>query len=94
MLDIFRAEAMETAMQVALDGYHNGGGEGFGVGEETDSLEDAVKGAGWTILHTSYDRADCAPSGLYARSPAGDYYGVFDMHGPFACPAPSPEEAT
>lgn len=85
MLDIFRAEAAATAVQVALDGYHNGGGEGFGLGEPTDSLQDAVKGAGWTILYT-------LRSALYARSPAGDHYAVTNTHGPFACPAPSPEE--
>lgn len=85
MLDIFRNEAMETAMQTALDCYHNGGGEGFGLGESTDSLEDAVKREGWTILYT-------LRSALYARSPSGDYYAVTNTHGPFACPAPSPEE--
>ena len=92
MLDIFRAEAMEAAMEVAFSNYQNHGGDGFGVGEETDSLEEAVKGEGWVVLHTVRDRVDCAPSGLYARPPSGRFYAVYDVHGPFACSAPSPEE--
>ena len=92
MLDIFRGEAMGAAMEVAFSNYQNHGGDGFGVGEETDSLEEAVKGKGWSVLHAVYDREDCGPSGLYVRSPSDRFYAVYDVHGPFAISAPSPEE--
>ena len=57
----------------------NSGGEGFSVGDEGDSISEAVSREGWELLHESRESDGLA----IAKKPSGDLVAIGDAEGPW-----------